>query len=526
MMKTFDQRIHNRFFPFYLFLFSLALFSFYTWGTSIYILDEAKNTTCAREMLENHDFLVPTFNSVMRTDKPPLHYFFMLLSYSILGVNPFAARFFSAVFGALTILVSFLYVRRFSGVQAAFWTAFILLSSIHLSFQFHLAVPDPYLIFFFTWSLLAFFSAFKTGLKRDIVFMYVAMALGVLSKGPVAILLPGLIFLLFLIISKNLKWKNIRDLKPVWGILIVLLISSPWFILNGLQTDWEWTRGFFLKHNLQRFSDSMEGHGGIFLVTALYVFVGLIPFAVFLPQAIAHAFKNRKNYFVLFALVAATTVIVFFSVSQTKLPNYTVPAYPFLAYLLAFYLTQKVRKFKQVRVAYFSLLLIGILLPIGGLVAVDFYPSLLPIKGKMIWLSVFPSILILACFFRNNMLKLILITGLSGILTALVFWGILSPKLDQQNPVLQSLPIMKGREVAYFEKFNPAYSFYLTKKIERIEADEINEFFLKHPDGILISTKKRIQQLNLSSEFEIIFSGKDLFEAPTTVLIALKRDEN
>ena len=75
----------------------------------IYILDEAKNAECAREMLVSGDYIVPYFNGQLRTDKPPLHYFFMVISYKLFGVSAFSARFFSAVFGALTILISFFF---------------------------------------------------------------------------------------------------------------------------------------------------------------------------------------------------------------------------------------------------------------------------------------------------------------------------------------------------------------------------------------------------------------------------------
>ena len=92
--------------------------------------------------------------------------------------------------------------------------------------------------------------------------LYAAIGLGTLAKGPIAIALPGLIFLLFLIFSKQLKWAIIRKLHPFSGAALVLLIALPWYILVHLQTNGAWTEGFFLKHNLGRFSDEMEGHRG------------------------------------------------------------------------------------------------------------------------------------------------------------------------------------------------------------------------------------------------------------------------
>jgi len=518
---TWIEKITNkRHLAFYLFAIAFLLYLFNSWGFSIYILDEAKNASCAREMLDSHNWLVPTFNYDLRTDKPPLHYFFMMLSYSIFGVNAFAARFFSAVFGALTILVTFLYTRRFSSVQTAFWTAVILLASIHLSIQFHLAVPDPYLIFFITWSLFAFFAAISGSSKTDWLWMYVSISLATLAKGPVAILLPGLIFLLYLVFSKNLKWSVIKKAKPFAGVLIVLVIVLPWYILNGLATNWEWTRGFFFEHNLNRFSDEMEGHGGIFLITFLYVLLGLMPFAFLLPQALIFAFKKRSNSLVLFSIIAGLTIVGFFSVSQTKLPNYTIPSYPFLAFIIAFFIREKLNSFKQVRVEFFVLLIIGILLPILAFIALRYDPSLISIKWLSVYLFIFPAVLVFAYFYRKRLQKFLLVIGLAGMVSTLVFIGIIYPRIDQQNPVSKSLNLLQNRDVVFYQKFNSSFAFNLQKKIERIDSTDFKTFFSQHPDGRIISTSRWMDEVDLPPDYRVIFSEKDLFERPTTVIVA------
>ena len=74
-------------------------------GLEVYALDEAKNAEAAREMLESGDFIVPHFNYELRTDKPPLHYYFMAAGYKLFGVNAFGARFFSSIAGVLPILI-------------------------------------------------------------------------------------------------------------------------------------------------------------------------------------------------------------------------------------------------------------------------------------------------------------------------------------------------------------------------------------------------------------------------------------
>ncbi len=520
-----EKLIQSKYFPFLLFVFAFLLYTINNGAFSIYILDEAKNTECAREMFEKGDWIVPTFNYNLRTDKPPLHYFFMMGSFKLFGVNEWAARFFSGVFGALTILITFLYTRRFANRKTALWTVFALLASVHLCIQFHLAVPDPYLIFFFTWSLFLFYAAVSERRWYEIVLLYVAIGLGTLAKGPVAIALPGLIFLLFLLFSKQLKWPVIRSLKPFMGVIIVLAIALPWYILVGMETNWEWTRGFFLKHNLGRFSGEMEGHGGIFLVTFAYILVGMFPFSAFLVQAYRNAIKDRRDHFVLFSLIAASVIILFFSFSRTKLPNYTVPCYPFLAILLGSYFSKISELKTKIKPSYISILVIGICLVPALIVGLQFDPLLKDIT-LVGWYFLPASIGIIIGFYffiqKKNQTG-ILVTGSSTILASLLFFLFVFPRIDAQNPVRKSMSLVEGKEIRYFQKFNPSYSFYLKKLIPEISENEIERFFEKYPDGILVSVKKKLATIQLPENAEVFFSSHDLFESPTTQLVRVKK---
>ncbi|HEX5168006.1 MAG TPA: glycosyltransferase family 39 protein, partial [Cyclobacteriaceae bacterium] len=104
---------------------SVILYSANIWGLTIYVLDEAKNSGCAMEMYHRSDWVVPTFNNELRVDKPPLHYFFMKLSYAIFGVSPFSARLFSVLMGILTMVVVYRSVLRFVDKISAFLSALI-----------------------------------------------------------------------------------------------------------------------------------------------------------------------------------------------------------------------------------------------------------------------------------------------------------------------------------------------------------------------------------------------------------------
>ncbi|MFA7688391.1 MAG: glycosyltransferase family 39 protein, partial [Moheibacter sp.] len=146
-------------------------------GHPIYILDEAKNAEAAREMFVDGNWIVPTFNGELRTDKPVLHYWFMMLSYEIFGVNAFSARFFSAVFGVLTLTVTYHFTRKFISRKMALITVFSLCSSIFFMQEFHLAVPDPYLIFFISFGLYNFYDFYKNKKRLSLLFFYVSLGL-------------------------------------------------------------------------------------------------------------------------------------------------------------------------------------------------------------------------------------------------------------------------------------------------------------------------------------------------------------
>ena len=173
--------------------------------TPLWIYDEVRNAECAREMYERGDWIVPTFNGGLRTLKPPLHYYFMFGGFKIFGVNEWGARFFSAVFGVLTIFITYFFVKKYSSPRQAFITSLVLLASSHFLFEFRMSVPDPYLIFLNTASIFTAYLFFKEKRNYWLWLCAITMGLGTLAKGPVAIALPGAAIFTWLIWEKRLK---------------------------------------------------------------------------------------------------------------------------------------------------------------------------------------------------------------------------------------------------------------------------------------------------------------------------------
>ena len=509
----------------FVFLISFFIFSVNDWGLYIYSLDEAKNAECAREMLERGDLIVPTFNYELRTDKPPLHYYFMMISYKLFGVNEFSARFFSSVFGGLLVLITFLFAKRYYGIYVAFFSFLILISSLHMAVQFHMAVPDPYLIFWINASLFSFFIWYKEKKELYLYLFYILSALGVLTKGPVAVVLPFSIVLAFLFFTKNLSL--IKHMKILQGIFIIFLISFPWYLLVWIKTDGQWVKDFIFKHNIHRFSSPMEGHGGIFLLTFIYIFIGMLPFSVFLPQAFIKAYKERSEDINLFLLLFLGIYAGFFALSKTKLPNYTVPVYPSIAILTGSYLYSLKEKVpRSVYVSLISFIVISLLIVVGLYIGIKNEKEI----SDLAYLSLFFIIWTVGGFISLFLLKKdknlsFFSLSIFSVFLSIMFFTFIYPKVDKRNPVAQMLPLIdRKKEILYYRNFNPAFVFYIRKRIPPLPKKKIKSYIYRRKKIYILTRKKYEKDITKYKKAVVLKEVKDLFENKISVLITNKKE--
>ena len=176
-------------------------------------------------------------------------------------------------------------------------------------------------------------------------------------------ILPGLTSSVILVIPS----KEPRSLKTfTCDPSVIFLISSPWYINIHYLTDGIWTEGFFLKHNVSRFTNTMEGHGGSIFKTLGFILLGLFPFSIFIPQSLIHIFTRVRKQENLFLLIICSVFTLFFGISATKLPNYTMPSYPFFAMGIAVFLNYSIKKNKEKALipAQLIIVIIGSLIPL------------------------------------------------------------------------------------------------------------------------------------------------------------------
>lgn len=500
-------------------------------GTSIYILDEAKNAACAMEMMDRNDFIAPTFNGALRTDKPPLHYYFMMASYKVFGVTPFAARFFSSVSGLILLAVVYINVKRLIGKDAAIYSALALLSSVQLTVQFHLAVPDPYLILLLTLALFGFFNGFHFN-PRHMYLFYVSVAFAFLTKGLIAIVLPGLIIVLYLLTIGQLNLDALEKLKVVAGGLLFCGIALPWYVAVGIVTEGEWLEGFFIAHNMNRYTSTMEGHRGFPGAPFLILWVALLPFSVFIIQALKLALGQWKDKkILLFCMIVCLSFALFFSFSQTLLPTYPAPAIPFLAILLGNWLANWVngtQLFTRGVTASLGLnILLAVIIPVAGYFVLAHDPQLAGIRHISMILAVLPLGSALSCFYfsRHRYKTVIHLLAGSWVALAFLFFYVACPVLDRKNPVSESLNLLAQKDSIYqivgYKQFNPAYVFNLRRVIEVIESPEEIMARIKYNEKMIIVTFARhLEDLPEQGRWKVIYRGRDLFESNETVLVS------
>src|SRR6059036_3600336 len=301
--------------------------------------DEGSNAEAAREMVASGDWITPTLNGAPRFAKPILLYWLISCSYLVFGVSEFAARFPSALFGTLLVLMQYAFATRLLGPTVGFRAALMLLLNFEVLAIGRMVLTDMVLVFFTTLSIFSFFLAMQGEgrAKRWYWGFYIGMALATLTKGPVGVLVPLLAVIPYLLLTG--RWREVaRECRLLPGTAVFLLIAAPWYaaivLLHGAGYA-ESARG----DTLTRFFSVIGGHGGTILFYIPILFLGFFPWSGFLPAALVQALRERdedpQRAVQLLCALWVLGVFIFFTLSSTRLPHYIAPLFPAAALLVA-----------------------------------------------------------------------------------------------------------------------------------------------------------------------------------------------
>ena len=309
--------------------------------------DEPRYAQVAREMLSRHDWITPVLGGRSWLEKPPLYYWQAMLAFSIFGVSDVAARIPSAIDATLLVVAVYLFFRRFRrGVEVD--AALITASCAGIIGYSRAASMDIPLTAVFGIGMLGWWAWRESGTRFYLAGFYVFMALGMLAKGPVAPLLAAFIIVVFALATQEVRIM----VRTLWlpGILLFCVVSLPWYVAVQMRNP-QFFREFILQHNLARFSTNLYHHPEPFWYYLPVTLLALVPWITFVVAGMVESVRawwserkvgrpepDLELQFRIFACCWLIVPIAFFSISQSKLPGYILPAIPAGAILLADYL--------------------------------------------------------------------------------------------------------------------------------------------------------------------------------------------
>ncbi len=325
--------------------------------------DEPRYAQIAREMLARHDWIVPVLNGKPWLEKPPLYYWCAMLSYRGLGFTDAAARVPAAVLAAVMVFALYAFMRKLRGagaLDAALMTA----SSVGVIGFARGGSTDMPLAATFTVGMLAWYAWLVNSQRRWLLVFYVCMALGTLAKGPVAPFLAGAIVVAYALLRPRAdaatRWGVIA--KTLWwpGVLLFIALALPWYVAVQWKTG-DFLRVFILEHNLARFGTNLYRHKQPFWYYVPVLLVSVAPWLVLFVAGIVDALRSAlrrdpdnvesaadeaaiedRDWYV-FVLLWLGVIVVFFSISQSKLPGYILPATPAATILAAGWVRRRVK---------------------------------------------------------------------------------------------------------------------------------------------------------------------------------------
>jgi len=497
----------SKFYLLLLILLAVFLFFFKLGSFSLYDAAETTYGEFVKNILNTGDWITLHFNGQIIFDKPPLYFWLAAILSKIIGFNEFAMRFWAALAGVLTVLITYALGKVLYDEKTGFLSGIVCMTAFQFLIQSRIAELDMVLTFFVTLTLLLFYLGYRMNERSYYLFAYFPMALAMLIKGILGVALPAFTVLLFLLFKKEIS--KIRGLYLLPGLIIVAAIGLPWYIVEYIlhgKVFLEFALGFLF---LSRFQGAVSGHSGPWYYYFPAILLGFAPWSHFLPYGFWRTFKNWKNDGELLTLCLLLPAFVVFSIAKTKLPNYLLPLYPFLAIIVGklwsdfFENSEKLKG--PMAISILALVMVFFLIIIGAIMAGKNYPAQ--------YSAFIPSLLTLAAalaigslssiiffFFRTyNFAFASIPTMVFAITLTLTIWVL--PMVDNfkgAKPLGQELAkvIKPEQKIAAFETGNrPSLVLHSPKPVKFLENKDQFSTFLRKREGYAFTTVEEYEKI-------------------------------
>ena len=446
--------------------------------------DEGRNAEKAREILLLNDWVTPHENFYPVLDKPIFFYWLIALSYKLFGLSEWTARLPSLLSALGCVLLIYLFSRSHWGRWVALWSALVLVTSVEFFLLARIVIFDMLLTLFQTVALLAFYEAAHTeNRRRRVAFcltLYLALGAGTLVKGLVAVVIPGIVFFLFILLRG--RWDILRRIYLIPGAGVFLAVVLPWYLQADAQNPgylnyYLWAEHFG-RYTSATFDRSEPWY--YFIVVGL---VGFFPWTLILPWIIKHFWRRGWDDKTLYLVLWVSVPLLFFSASRSKLPHYILPIFPALSIMAgAILVGLDEQSPSKLRAPMISIWVVQSLNAVYLLLG-SFYPGILApqIRGRfsdmayVLWLYAIVSLLILAYMARRRMSQdrmpqdVIYLAQVVGLAVFFVFLTevMISTALDRsaKTTAMAVLSHLRaGEQVVFFETYMSGLPFYLDAK--------------------------------------------------------------
>ncbi len=471
-------------------------------STSLWDMDEGVNAQAAREMRDADTWIIPTFNFQLRTAKPALLYWLQRGSYAAFGVSEWSARLPSVLAGWLAVLLTYELARRMFCRATGLLAGVVLASVLQFGMLSHAATPDATLLLFTLLTIFAFWVGHLNESRRWFVPTAAACGLAMLTKGPVGVVLPGLVICSYL--AWNRELRRLLDRRLGFGLLAFVLVAGSWYALVAGETRGEWVSAFIANENVNRFQNPLDGHDGpvwYYLVAILTLFA---PWTAFIGATVWYGVKGAKQSpgtadpgssgetrAHRFLVCWIATYLVVFTVAATKLPNYVFPLYPALAILTARFLVQWRSGALSIPgwlmpLATGAMAFIGVVFGVGLALIGQSFPGLAA-WGLLGLILVAGATGMWWCLRRNERGAFVSV----AVAASVVFVGLvvaLPPEVVDRQKAPRELVRASGAgdpgrdlRVATFGWFEPSVVFYSGREVEELKNGEAAAEFLAVP---------------------------------------------
>ena len=443
--------------------------------------DEGRNAEKAREILLLNDWITPHENFYPVLDKPIFFYWLIALFYQLFGVSEWTARLPSLLSAFGCVFLIYRFSRAYWGRWVALWSALILVTSVEFFILGRTVIFDMPLTFCETVALLAFYEAEQSENRRRraalCLAMYLALGAGTLIKGLVALVIPGIVFFLFILLRR--RWQILRRIYIIPGAGVFLAVVLPWYLQAearnpGYLNYYLWAEHFG-RYTTASFDRSEPWY--YFIGVAL---VGFFPWTLVLPWIIKNLWRRSWDDKTVYLVLWVSVPLLFFSASHSKLPHYILPIFPALSILAGATLVglyeQSVSKLRWVMISVWVVQSLNALYLLLG----AFYPTILAHQIRerfsdmafLLWLYATVSLVILGYMasrwithdrVRQGPIYLAQVVGLSVFFMLLteVMISAAPDRSAKQTAMAVLSHLRSGEQVALFETYMSGLPFYL-----------------------------------------------------------------